>query len=184
MLGRHENLAKAGAELLTLPTRNDSILDGKLALLWKYAQRSVLLVFSALVLSCKPYRSEVDVDVDARSQFHITVRNRAEESLVIDDRVLGLGIDTPIKLEVADQGGAVIQPCSHLDYVAPRKPVSVAPGGEVVVSIPVSAITLTYCLPVNQRFKIRAVLVSGNEVVAHSTWVPFRAVSPMEETIE
>lgn len=148
---------------------------------WKYFRRLIPLASAIILLACKPQGSEVEVEVelDAGKDFIVTVKNRSDELLVVDDRLLGRGVETPIKVEVADQNGAVIAPCGYLDYVGTGKHLFVAPGGEATVSIPVSAITLTRCLPDDGQYIFRAVLATEGEVISHADWVPFRAASPM-----
>lgn len=96
---------------------------------WKYFRRLIFLVSAIILLSCKPQGSEVEVELDAGQDFIVTVKNRSDDLLVVDDRLLGRGIENPVKIEVADQNGAIIAPCGYLDYVGTGKLLSVAPGG-------------------------------------------------------
>lgn len=146
--------------------------------------RQLIPLASAIILiSCKLLGSEVEVEVevDAGHDFTINLKNKSDDLLVVDDRLLGQGIETPIKVEVADQSGAIIPPCGYIDYVATGELLSVVPNGEAMVSIPVSAVTLTHCLQINERYMFRAALVSRGEIVSRADWVPFRAVSPLTE---
>lgn len=148
---------------------------------WKRCRQLIPLLFAMILLSCKSHDSDIEVELDAGKEFIITVKNGSDDLLDVDDRLLGLGIESSVKVEVAHPDGAIIPLCRHIDYVGSRKPLPVVPHGESIISIPLSAITLTHCLPVNERYMFRAALVSGGEIVSRTDQVAFRAVSPLTD---
>lgn len=144
-------------------------------------RRLTVLVATMVLLSCAKHSPVLDVSLDASKEFKITVRNESEDFLDVDDRLLGLGIDSSVKVEVAHPNGAIIPFCRHIDYVGSPKSLPVVPHGKLVISIPLSAITLTHCLRVNESYIFRAVRTSDGELVSRTDWVPFRAVSPLTD---
>lgn len=144
--------------------------------------RTLLSLLSvAALLSCTRYGTDVEVELDPGKNFTITVKNRSDDVLIVDNRLLGLINDSVIQVEVAHPNGTIVPSCSYIDYVASGERVSVAPHGESIISIPLTAITATHCLPVDGQYLFRAVRVSGDEVVSRSDWVAFRAQSLFQE---
>lgn len=144
--------------------------------------RCLILVLTAMALvACKLHNADVVVDLVAGKEFKITVRNESDDFLDIDDRLLGRGIDSAVKVEIAQPNGALIPFCRYVDYIGSRKPMPLAPNEELVVSIPLTAVTLTHCLQVNESYKFRAVRVSEGSLVSRTEWVTFRAVSPLAD---
>lgn len=145
--------------------------------------QSIVLCFlmglgcAASLLSCKQYGPDVKVDVVEGKEFIVSVSNRSEEALLVDDRLFGLGVESSVKVEVAHAGGAAISPCGYLDYVGTGSRLSLPPGQEVVLHVPLTALTATRCLTPEQEYLFRVLLVSGDEVVSRSDWMPFQAVS-------
>ena len=137
----------------------------------------VVLASAALLSACKPHGSGVEVELVSGKEFAIAVSNGSPDVLVVDDRLFGLSIESSVKVEVAQADGAIIPSCGYLDYVATGSRVSVPPGGKIVLSVPLTALTLTRCLAPNERYLFRALLVSGDGDVAHTDWLPFRAAS-------
>ena len=138
------------------------------------------LLSVAALLSCTPYGADVEVELEAGKNLNIKVKNRSDDVLIVDDRLLGLINDSVIKVEVAHPNGTIIPFCNYIDYVASGKRVSLVPHGESVISIPLTAITATHCLPANKQYLFRAVRVSEGEVVSRSSWVAFQAKSLFE----
>lgn len=132
---------------------------------------------TASLLSCKQYGSDVEVDVVEGKEFVVTVSNRSEDALVVDDRLFSLSAASSVKVEVARAGGSVIAPCSFLDYVGSGSRLSLPPGEEVVLLVQLTALTATRCLIPEEEYLFRALLVSGDEVVSRTDWMPFKAAS-------
>lgn len=135
------------------------------------------LVCAASLLSCKQYGSHVEVDIVEGKEFIVTVTNRSEDALVVDDRLFSLSEESSVKVEVARAGGAVIALCSYLDYVGTGSRLSLPPGEEVVLLVQQTALTATRCLTPEEEYLFRALLVSGDEVVSQTDWMPFKAAS-------
>lgn len=140
-----------------------------------YFRTLFLLLSFAALLSCAPHGADVEVELDTGKNFTITVKNRSDDVLIVDTRLLGLINDSVIRVEVAHPNGTIVPSCSYIDYVASGERVSVAPHGESIISIPLTAITATHCLQANGQYLFRAVRVSGDKVVSRSDWVAFRA---------
>lgn len=143
---------------------------------FKFSQLLAVLAFATVQLSCKPYGSSVEAKLFAGKEFAITVNNRSADALVVDDRLFALGIESPVKVEVAHVDGAVVPPCGHIDYIAIGSRLSVPPDEEAVLSVPLTVLTATRCLEPGNKYLFRALLVSGGKVVSHTDWLPFRAV--------
>ena len=138
-----------------------------------------VLASVATLSSCKPYGSGVEIELIEGKEFKVTVSNKSRDALVIDDRFFGLGVESSARVEVARENGTIIPPCSYLDYVATGSRSPLPPDEKVVMSIPLTAITATRCLSPDERYLFRALLVSGDEIVSRTDWVPFRA-APLE----
>jgi len=136
-----------------------------------------LLMSVILLTSCTPNgKSKIDIDLDEKGRdFVVVVENRAVGPLAIHDRLLGLGSDVPIKVEVASDGGAVIAACRHIDFVGTGSETIIPAGESRTVRVPVSAVSVTHCLKLGERYKIRARLVVDGVLVSQSPWAPFRA---------
>lgn len=132
---------------------------------------------AASLPSCKQYGSHVDVELVEGKAFVVTVSNRSEDALVVDDRLFGLSAESSVKVEVARAGGSVIAPCSYLDYVGTGSRSSLPPGEEVVLPVQLTALTATRCLVPEEEYLFRALLVPGDEVVSRTDWMPFKAAS-------
>lgn len=147
------------------------------------ASQSTVLCFlmalacAASLLSCKRYGTDVEVDTVEGKEFIVTVSNRSEDALVIDDRLFSLSAESSVKVEVARPSGAVVAPCGYLDYVGTGSRLSLSPGDEVVLRVQLTALTATRCLTPEEEYLFRALLVAGNEVVSRTDWVPFKAAS-------
>ncbi|WP_155944423.1 hypothetical protein [Pseudoxanthomonas sp. Root630] len=137
----------------------------------------VVLASAALLWACKPPGSGVEVELITGKEFAIAVSNRSPDVLVVDDRLFGLGIESSVKVEVAQADGTIIPPCGYLDYVGTGSRVSVPPGEKMVLSVQLTALTATRCLAPNEQYLFRALLVSGDVDVARTDWVSFRAAS-------
>ena len=135
------------------------------------------LACAASLLSCRQYGSDVEVDIVKGKEFIVTVSTRSEDALVVDDRLFSLSAESLVKVEVARAGGAVIVPCSYLDYVGTGSRLSLPPGEEVVLLVQLTALTATRCLTPEEEYLFRALLVSGDEVVSQTDWMPFKAAS-------
>ena len=135
------------------------------------------LACASSLLSCKRHGSDVEVDAVEGKEFIVTVSNRSEDALVVDDRLFSLSAESLVKVEVARAGGAVIAPCSYLDYVGTGSRLSLPPGEEVVLLVQLTALTATRCLTPEEEYLFRALLVSGDEVVSRTDWMPFKAAS-------
>lgn len=135
------------------------------------------LACAASLLSCKKYGSDVEVDIVEGKEFMVTVSNRSEDALVVDDRLFSLSAESSVKVEVARAGGSVIAPCSYLDYVGTGSRLALPPGEEVVLLVQLTALTATRCLTPEEEYLFRAILVSGDEVVSRTDWMPFKAAS-------
>lgn len=145
---------------------------------WNKLLPLILLAAALLLTSCKPHVADIEVARGTKQEFAITVRNTSASPLMIDDRLLGLSIESSVKVEVADSGGAIVPLCGHIDYVISEGILSVAPGGETTIQIPEAAIYLTHCLTADESYLFRAVLIRQGKHVSRSRWIPFRAVSP------
>lgn len=141
------------------------------------SQRLLVLASVVSLISCKPSRPSVEVELVAGREFQIAVTNASEEVLIVDDRLLGLSTESPVKVEVAHANRAIIPPCGHLDYVGTGSRLSVPPNEQVILSVQLTALTATRCLTSNERYLFRASLVSGDGVVSSAEWTPFLAVS-------
>jgi hypothetical protein len=146
----------------------------------KDLRKLVILLLSTVVLvSCRPYRSNIEVELDSGTQaMIIIVRNASGDTLSVDNRLLAQGIGGPIKIEVADKNNIIVPPCTYLDYVATGEIALVPPEGKALVSIPVSAVSLTRCLHADELYKFRALLISEGEIVSSAEWVQFQAEIP------
>jgi len=143
----------------------------------KSLQLLIVLAVAAALLSCRSYSSGVEVLLVEGKEFKVTVRNRSQDVLVVDDRLFGIGAKSSVKVEVAHVSGTVIAPCSYLDYVATGSRFSLPPDEEVVLSVPLTTLTATRCLTRNKRYLFRVLLASGDGSVSSTDWVPFRAAS-------
>lgn len=152
-------------------------MDRTMTTQWTYFRRLMLLASIAMQLSCKPQGSEIEVELDAGKQFTLTVKNRSEDFLDVDDRLFASATKSPVNVEVARADGTVIAPCSYLDYVGSGSRLSLPPDEEAILSVTLTALTATRCLAPNEHYVFRALLVSGEDVVSRTEWMPFRAVS-------
>jgi hypothetical protein len=143
----------------------------------RFLQVLFVLASAASLISCKSSRSSIEVEFVAGNEFTITVNNASEDFLVVDDRLFGLSVESPVHVEVARADGAIIAPCSYLDYVGTGARISVPPDQRLVLSVQLSALTATRCLTPNESYLFRASLVSRDGVVSRAEWIPFRAES-------
>ena len=135
------------------------------------------LASAAALVSCSQYGSDVEAELLEGREFIVTVRNGSNDPLVIDNRLFSSSIESSLRVEVAHAGGSVIAPCDYLDYVGTGSRLTVPPGEQAVLSVQLTAITVTRCLTPSERYSFRAVLVSGDQVLSSSDWVPFQAAS-------
>src|SRR5690606_14578215 len=107
-----------------------------------------------------PFHLSVATDASTAS-IEVTVENLSNHPIRVPRNILDEARVGEVQMEVADGAGRKIKPCAQIEYLHGPATTPLGAGEAATISIPLSALVISYCLGSGREYKLRAHLVDG-----------------------